>query len=69
MSIQKYSNLFQILKVEEDMQPLFDLFFVSSNNHKFKEAKIILDSFKIKIGFLKYALGRSSIKFHGGNCI
>ena len=38
------------------MQPSFDLFFVSSNNHKFKEAKIILDSFKIKIGFLKHAL-------------
>ena len=48
--------MFQILKVEEDMRLLSDLFFVSSNNHKFKEAEIILNSFKIKIGFLKYTL-------------
>ena len=38
------------------MQPLSDLFFVSSNNHKFREVEIILDSFKIKVGFLKYTL-------------
>jgi len=30
-----------------------DLFFVSSNNHKYKEAKKILDSFGIKLGFFK----------------
>jgi len=35
------------------MHKSFDLFFVSSNNHKYQEAKIILDSFGIKLGFIK----------------
>ena len=35
------------------MQQSHDLFFVSSNNHKYQEAKIILDSFGIKLGFFK----------------
>ena len=35
------------------MQKLFDLFFVSSNKHKYQEAKKILDSFGIKLGFFK----------------
>ena len=35
------------------MQQLFDLFFVSSNYHKYLEAKNILNSFGIKIGFFK----------------
>jgi len=35
------------------MHKSFDLFFVSSNNHKFQEAKKILDSFGIKLGFFK----------------
>ena len=35
------------------MQKLFDLFFVSSNIHKYQEAKKILDSFGIKLGFFK----------------
>ena len=35
------------------MQKSFDLFFVSSNSHKYHEAKMILDSFGIKLGFLK----------------
>ena len=38
------------------MQQLSDLFFVSSNNHKYQEANIILDSFGIKLGFFKYNL-------------
>ena len=38
------------------MQQSFDLFFVSSNNHKYLEAKKILDSFGIKLGFFKYNL-------------
>ena len=38
------------------MQQSFDLFFVSSNNHKYKEAKKILDSFGIKLGFFKSEL-------------
>ena len=38
------------------MRQSFDLFFVSSNNHKYQEAKVILDSFGIKLGFFKYAL-------------
>ena len=33
-----------------------NLFFVTSNNHKFKEAETILDSFNVKINFLKYSL-------------
>jgi len=35
------------------MQKLFDLFFVSSNNHKFQEAKNILEPLGIKLGFFK----------------
>ena len=38
------------------MQPSSDLFFVSSNSHKFKESESILNSFNIKINFLKYHL-------------
>lgn len=38
------------------MHKLFDLYFVSSNSHKYKEAKSILDSFGIKLGFLKLNL-------------
>lgn len=38
------------------MQPSFDLFFVSSNKHKYLEAKAILDSFGIRLGFLKLSL-------------
>ena len=34
----------------------FDLFFVSSNIHKYQEAKIILTSFGIKLGFFKFNL-------------
>ena len=33
-----------------------DLFFVSSNNHKYEEAKQILDNFGISLGFVKYVL-------------
>ena len=35
------------------MQKSFDLFFVSSNDHKYLEAKNILASLGIKLGFLK----------------
>ena len=35
------------------MHKSFDLFFVSLNNHKYQEAKKILDSFGINLGFLK----------------
>ena len=35
------------------MRKLFDLFFVSSNSHKYHEAKNILDLFGIRLGFLK----------------
>ena len=38
------------------MHKSFDLFFVSSNNHKYQEAKKILDSFGINLGFLKSSL-------------
>ncbi len=38
------------------MLQLYDLFFVSSNPHKYKEAKKILDSFGIKLGFFKSEL-------------
>ena len=38
------------------MHKSFDLFFVSSNNHKYREAKKILDSFGINLGFLKSTL-------------
>jgi XTP/dITP diphosphohydrolase len=37
----------------EDMRKSFDLFFVSSNRHKYQESKIILDSLGINLGFLK----------------
>ena len=36
------------------MQQSFDLFFVSSNYHKYQEAKKILHSFGICLGFFKY---------------
>jgi XTP/dITP diphosphohydrolase len=35
------------------MPKSFDLFFASSNNHKYQEAKKILDSFGINLSFLK----------------
>ena len=35
------------------MQQSFDLFFASSNNHKYHEAKKILDSFGIQLGFFE----------------
>ncbi|KFM17398.1 dITP-XTP pyrophosphatase protein [Marine Group I thaumarchaeote SCGC AAA799-P11] len=35
------------------MRKLYDLYFVSSNSHKYKEAKSILDSFGINLGFFK----------------
>ena len=35
------------------MRKSFDLFFVSSNRHKYQESKIILDSLGINLGFLK----------------
>ena len=35
------------------MQKSFDLFFVSSNNHKYKEAKKILEPLGINLGFFK----------------
>ena len=38
------------------MHKLSDLYFVSSNSHKYKESKIILESFGIKLGFLKFNL-------------
>ena len=38
------------------MQQSFDLFFVSSNNHKYQEAEKILNTFGICLGFSKYAL-------------
>ena len=38
------------------MQRSFDLFFVSSNRHKYQEAKKILDSFGINLGFFKSEL-------------
>ena len=38
------------------MRKLYDLLFVSSNIHKFKEAKAILDSFGISIQFFKLNL-------------
>ena len=38
------------------MQKSSDLFFVSSNNHKFLEAKNILGAFGIKLGFFKLNL-------------
>lgn len=44
------------LKVEDDMPQSSDLFFVSSNHHKYQEAKKILHTFGITLGFLKYDL-------------
>ena len=38
------------------MRQSSDLFFVSSNNHKYQEAKKILEPFGIKLGFFKYEL-------------
>ena len=38
------------------MHKSFDLYFVSSNSHKYKEAKTILGSFGIKLGFFKLTL-------------
>ncbi len=38
------------------MHKSFDLYFVSSNSHKYKEAKSILDSFGIRLGFFKLNL-------------
>jgi len=38
------------------MRKSFDLFFVSSNNHKYQEAKKILDPFGISLGFIKSSL-------------
>jgi XTP/dITP diphosphohydrolase len=38
------------------MQQSYDLFFVSSNIHKFQEAKKILDDFGINLGFYKCEL-------------
>ncbi len=38
------------------MQQSFDLFFASSNIHKFQEAKKILDDFGINLGFYKCEL-------------
>ena len=38
------------------MQLSSDLFFVSANINKFKEAETILDSFNVEINFLKYNL-------------
>ncbi|MDH3656928.1 MAG: RdgB/HAM1 family non-canonical purine NTP pyrophosphatase [Nitrosopumilus sp.] len=38
------------------MRQSFDLFFASSNNYKYQEAKKILESFGIKLGFFKYDL-------------
>jgi XTP/dITP diphosphohydrolase len=35
------------------MPPLYDLFFVSSNIHKYQEAKKILNSLGISLGFFK----------------
>ncbi len=35
------------------MRKLFDLYFVSSNDHKYLEAKNILETFGLELGFLK----------------
>lgn len=44
------------MRVEEDMPQSFDLYFASSNKHKFQEAKKILNSFEIDLGFYKSEL-------------
>ncbi len=41
------------MRVGVDMPQSFDLFFASSNNHKFKEAKKILEEFSINLGFFR----------------
>jgi XTP/dITP diphosphohydrolase len=41
------------LKVEGDMQQLFDVLFASSNKNKYQEAKKILGKFGINVGFYK----------------
>jgi XTP/dITP diphosphohydrolase len=51
----------------EDMHKSFDLFFVSSNTHKYQEAKTILDSLGINLGFLKSNL--EEIQSHSLNDI
>ncbi len=51
----------------EDMHKSFDLFFVSSNSHKYQEAKSILDSLGIDLGFLKSNL--EEIQSHSLNTI
>ena len=38
------------------MPQSFDLYFVSSNHHKYQEAEKILDYFGIRLGFFKYEL-------------
>jgi len=38
------------------MPQLYDLYFVSSNAHKFKEARTILNNFGINIDFIKFKL-------------
>jgi XTP/dITP diphosphohydrolase len=52
----KLQTWYLSLKVEGDMRQSFDLFFVSSNYHKYQEAKKILHSFGIRLGFFKYDL-------------
>lgn len=49
------------------MRKSFDLFFVSSNSHKYQEAKTILDSLGINLGFLKSNL--EEIQSHSLNDI
>ena len=44
------------MRVGVDMPQSFDLFFASSNIHKFREAKKILEDFKINLGFFKCEL-------------
>ena len=44
------------MRLEEDMPQSFDLFFASSNSHKFSEAKIILENLGIKLGFFNCQL-------------
>lgn len=44
------------MRVEEGTQPLSELYFASSNKHKYQEAKKILKSFGISINFFKIEL-------------
>ena len=55
-SMLKFCAWFQKLRAVEGMQQSFDLFFVSSNKHKYLEARNILDSFGIRLGFLRLSL-------------